>query len=65
MRIAKGREYQAEELENFVKTLSALRVEKGYREKRKISQMTASMEMGLHPGYVMLRNAWEHESHAR
>ena len=52
MRIAEGREFQVEGLENFAKTLSELREEKGYKEKRKISQMTASMEMGLHPGYM-------------
>ena len=52
MRIAKGREFQEEGLGHLAKTLSELREEKGYREKRKISQMTASMEIGLHPGYM-------------
>ena len=52
MRIAKDREFQIEGLGNLAKTLSELREEKGYKEKRKISQMTASMEMSLHPGYM-------------
>lgn len=52
MRIAKDREYQIEGLEKFAKTLSELREEKGLKEKRKISQMTASMEMDMHSGYM-------------